>query len=249
MFIRGIAPRGGLEGYLRARFMVGRRYGGQAMLAWVEASQQAGDLAGFRRLVTKDADLLMHDQAAWGAATLGWTLFRAWETALPWGLAWREHPAAPSWMLANVAEILRVHGQHEEAAAVSARAVELEGDYPKMLHALWLATDRLRAGDEASIPDFLAVAPRDKLDVDYAFVRDCLETCAEFAALSQRERRRQFRAWGARLVAIGNAYPNMRSEPARREVYTLAVRRLAALAGGIRSHVWRFVILDQLRSR
>jgi cellulose synthase operon protein C len=249
MFIRCIAPRGGLEGYLRARFMVGRRYGGQAMLAWVEASQQAGDLVGFRRLVTKDADLLMHDQAAWGAATLGWTLFRAWETALPWGLAWREHPDAPSWMLANVAEILRVHGQHEEAAAVSARAVELEGDYPKMLHALWLATDRLRAGDEASIAALLAAAPREKLDVDYAFVRDCLETCAEFAALSRRERRRQFRASGARLVAIGNAYPNMRSEPARREVYTLAVRRLAALAGGIRSHVWRFVILDQLRSR
>jgi hypothetical protein len=41
----------------------------------------------------------------------------------------------------------------------------------------------------------------------------------------------------------------MRSEPARREVYTLAVRRIAALAGGIRSRVWRFVILDQLRSR
>ena len=249
MFIRGLAPRGGLDGYLRARMMVGRPYGGRAMLAWVEASQQVGDAAGFSRLVTADARSLMADTAAWGAVTLGWTLFRSWDASLPWALAWRDHPDAPSWMLANVAEILRVHGRHAEAAEVSRKGGELPGEYPKMLHALWLATDRLRKGDEGAIPPLLAAAPRENLDVDYAFVRDCLEACAELAALPRRERRRRFRAVADRLVAAGNAYPNMRTEPARREVYTLAVRRIAALVGGVYSRLWRFVILDQLRAR
>jgi len=242
MFIRGVAPRGGLEGYLRARFMVGRPYGGPAFLSWVEASQQAGDLAGFSRLVTSDAEMLMRDTAAWGAVTLGWTLFRHWEAALPWALAWRDHPEAQSWMLANVAEILRVHGRHEEAAAVSEKAVALPGDFPRMLHSLWLATDRLRAGDEEAIPPLLAAAPREKLDVDYAFVRDCLQACAELAALPRRERRRAFRAVADGLVAAANAYPNMRTEPARREVYTLAIRRIASLVGGLRSRLWRVLI-------
>lgn len=242
LWIRCLAPRGGVDGLAAALSQLGKPACGQALAGWVEASVAADDRQGFARLMAIHADAILGDMDAWGATTLGWTLFREWHSrdgAIRWALAHRRHPDAPSWMLVNVAEILRVHGRIDEAAALNGRGIGMPGDFPRMLHALWLATDRLRAGDEQAIPALLAEAPRDRLDDDYGFLHDLLSACAELAALPRGAARRQaFPEVARRVKAVAAAYPNMATEPARAAVYRLATLRISALVGGIRSRWW-----------
>ena len=241
LWIRCLAPRGGVDGLAAALSHLGKPACGQALAGWVESSVAADDRRGFRRAVSMHADRLMADLDAWGAILLGWTLFREWQGrdgAIRWAAAHPRHPEAPAWMLVNVAEILRVHRRLAEAAEVSRRGIDLPGDYPRMLHSLWLATDCLRAGDEAAIPPLLANAPRGSQDADYGFLHDCLSICAEIAALPRRERKRAFPAAARHLDALAAEYANWSTEPARVAVHGIARRRLAALVGGPRAGWW-----------
>lgn len=212
--------------------------GEQAGLAWIEELQARGQRYELLRLATLGEHWLGSNDATWSAMAQALHQWRYQRQALFWVADWRSHPDASATDLLPVAEILRASGEHQSAAAASKTALQQPSDdLTRARHECWLAADEVQAGDfdaaEARLKriDPSGFGPADR----------CLHTLVAAAVAVDRadaQRRPEAITDARESIDMARlAYPELRTDPARRSFYRRVLQQLSE-AGGLGTRLW-----------
>ena len=214
---------------------IGQRY----IHGWLEGLLRANRFSHCHGWLRRNASRLKANTELWGSVGWAWTAVRDWKQACRWNATWRDHPQAEPWMLVNVTESFRARKRDAEAIEVSQHAVSIQTGHGHHLHHLWLASDRLLAGDvQDAATHFAAHLGVEELDRDYQFLCDVVEVGLEAAQTDPVPERSAFLVLRQRLNQLANAYRYMEVEPARARTYLRIARYVARCEGALTAKLW-----------
>jgi hypothetical protein len=220
------------------RLLTRGRLGERALYAWIAGLASKPQHDAFVSFVSRNSDWLGGNTFTWGTVAYAWAHTRLWKAALPWVTTWRSRSDAQSWMLVNVAEILRSNGRDAEAADVSRHGITMPEERPAALHGVLLATDALRAGRFDEARTLAAGIDRSFPDADYLFLLEFVDDLLEVESIRADERREVFRSLKDRIRKRVAGYEALRHEPSRQRYYVDFLRLIPRLVPGVTPRLW-----------
>lgn len=208
--------------------------------AFVEALADQKSFDRARQFIHLHREILRSHNRSWAKVAYAYSEMEDYPAVVNWMADWQQREAVRPWMVVNLVLALRSLARDKDAAFVSRKILETdEASTAAQIQSLWLALD---AGFESRADELtteLAKVDPDNLPPYYAFLYLITRAMREVQGAGPAEKSSAF-GEAKRLIDLArNAYPPFKSDILLKRYFPLAVKRVAAEAGGFGATAWQ----------
>jgi tetratricopeptide (TPR) repeat protein len=203
--------------------------GRDARITLLEKAAETGRRRFVEKMLRRDGEALRESTRAWGAGSYALVTLQQFAEAVRWLSDWESRADAQPWMLFNLAYALHALGRHQDAHAVSSRAVTLHGDGTTARHYLCLAWDDAVRGDYETAARRLGDLPDKDGSPFFTVLRALVNAMVRVAKAAPDERANVYAQ--ERRILRQPQWEALWNDPALRRMAKEGIRKMAGVGG------------------
>jgi Flp pilus assembly protein TadD len=203
--------------------------GRAARITLLEKAAETGRRRFVEKMLRRDGAALRESTRAWGAGSYALVTLQQFAAAVRWLDDWESRADAQPWMLFNLAYALHALGRHQEARAISLRAVTLHGDGTTARHHLCLAWDDAVRGDSEMAARRLGDLPDKDGSTFFTVLRALVNAMVRVAKAASDERANVYAQ--ERRILRQPQWEALWNDPALRRMAKEGIRKMAGVGG------------------
>jgi tetratricopeptide (TPR) repeat protein len=210
----------------------------RASARFLEAAGDAELADQVRAFQWKHGKWLANDVRTWGQLGRALTRIGDHAAAVAWLSDWGSRADVQPWMCFFLALSLRHLKRDDEATTVHRRAVEMDADYSKSMHCIWLAADELAQG-KRDARRWVVDVKEDDLNEFYKGLLKLVQETADVQAALSEGHAASYSAVRKRLQRVLEPYrPSFEKEPMLQRTWHRLLHRVALDRGHRLAALW-----------